>query len=229
MFKRLSVILTIVAAMLFLPVVSLAAPDKLEADAQGTVTGLIELSNFTGEEITTYEKSYILSGSGKEKVIVTVYAYDDTLGFRKVKIVPEDNEEDTAAGTADKDTAIVQDMYTGIEADSNTVTDADTNTDSNISVQADTIKEVITDADTDTGQIKDLSWQIGASGRFSQELELTEGKNTFALYAEKDTETFEIIKMDITLLQKDVLTKIKDITVDIKEELKKLVPDGQER
>ncbi len=221
MFKRLSVILTIVAAMLFLPVVSLAAPDKLEADAQGTVTGLIELSNFTGEEITTYEKSYILSGSGKEKVIVTVYAYDDTLGFRKVKIVPEDNEEDTAAGTADKDTAIVQDMYTGIEADSNT--------DSDISVQADTIKEVITDADTDTGQIKDLSWQIGASGRFSQELELTEGKNTFALYAEKDTETFEIIKMDITLLQKDVLTKIKDITVDIKEELKKLVPDGQER
>ncbi|MDK2801026.1 MAG: hypothetical protein PWP27_2436 [Clostridiales bacterium] len=62
---------------------------------------------------------------------------------------------------------------------------------------------------------KPVEWEIGASGLFAQQVDLKKGKNAFALRAELDEETYQVIKIDIKRQNKDFITKIKDLKIGI--------------
>jgi hypothetical protein len=70
----------------------------------------------------------------------------------------------------------------------------------------------------------DLSFDVGASGLFMTDIDLNDGENKIALYAEKDDEDmYQIEKISINKLDKSFKTFIENLTVDIKTELNKLI------
>lgn len=204
MLKRFFFII-IIMSVLAVPAVGIAAPDELAPDAQGNTTGLIEIANFEDEELSTFEKNYILSGSGQEDVVVTLYVYTDTSQkYQKVVIAEKDatveDNTDSESGAEGNMTVVLEDMNRQDDDDSNKADD-------NVAT-------------------RDLQWTIGPSGWFMQRVELAEGKNRLMLYAEKGEEV-EIKKIDITLLKKDLLQTIKSLSIDIKDQLeKKMMPEN---
>lgn len=146
----------IIAFILSIAVTGFAAPDEMAADDKGNATDLIILNNPAGEEIVTFEKSYILSGSGQEGIIVTLYVYSSADNKYKKIFIQED------------------------------------------------------------GKLKPVEWQIGESGQFMNEIELSDGNNKFALRAEKDENTYQVEKLNITF-KKGFLNTIKDLTIDFKD------------
>ncbi|NLY43335.1 MAG: hypothetical protein GX066_05075 [Clostridiaceae bacterium] len=71
-----------------------AAPEIMSVNDMGNATDLIILNNNTGEEITVFEKNYVISGSGQEGVTVTLYLYNSTDNvYKKLYIVTKDGEK----------------------------------------------------------------------------------------------------------------------------------------
>ncbi len=163
-----------------------AAPQEFPVNAEGTVTGLIELSNYTNGAITTYEDSFIIAGSGKNGVVVTLYLLDPLKGVYKKFIL-----NDRSGGNKDMSQWVKSSSYVVQEGDMYYVEG----------------NEYI------DGKI--IRWRIGASGLYIREIPLSEGQNNLALYAEEDIRNYEIVKFDIVKLEKGFLTRIREMTVDI--------------
>ena len=159
----------ITMVILLVPIVSFGAPEELTVDASGTTTGLIRISNI--EQDITFEQDYILRGSGKQSVQVTVYVYHE--------------EED------------VYDQFM--------------------------ILDTSTDENEEQLPTYPLQWEIGASGLIMQTIELQEGKNRFKLYAQKGDD-YEIIDIEITLLKRDLLQTIKELNIDIRQQIDRFLP-----
>jgi len=62
---------------------------------------------------------------------------------------------------------------------------------------------------------RSIEWEIGASRLFMLPVTLDTGSNKLMVRAEKDVYTYEIIKLDITLLKEGFLDRIKGLTIDI--------------
>jgi len=65
---------------------------------------------------------------------------------------------------------------------------------------------------------KSIEWEIGASGLFMQTIALVDGENKILIRAEADSNTYQIVKIDITLLKEGFLDRIKGLTIDIVKE-----------
>lgn len=68
-----------------------AAPDIMSVNDRGNATDLIILNN-SGEEITVFSKDYVISGSGQEGVVVTLYIYNSTDNVYKKVYITKDGE-----------------------------------------------------------------------------------------------------------------------------------------
>ncbi|MBC7764852.1 MAG: hypothetical protein H7Y41_00080 [Hyphomonadaceae bacterium] len=87
--KRWFIIFATVMMML-LPISVFASPDTLGLDEKGTVDSLIVCNNGTGEGETTFETNFVLSGSGKQNVVATMYIFDnETQLYKKVYITKD--------------------------------------------------------------------------------------------------------------------------------------------
>ncbi len=185
MFRRILGTMLIILILSMTSVV-FAAPEEFGADARGTVSGLIELSNSTGGEITTYEDSFIVAGSGKDGVIITLYLFDHASGMYR-KFILNSN----SGGNRDMSEWVKNSNYVVQQGDEYYV-------EGNEYVEG-----------------KIIRWRIGPSGLYIREIPLNEGENNLALYAEENVQNYEIVKFDITRLKKGFLMKIKDMSVDI--------------
>ncbi len=155
--------------ILLIPVITFGAPDQLEVDASGTVTGLINISNL--EQDITFEQDYVLRGSGKQSVQVTVYVYhEETQAYKQLMIINTEYLEQE-----------------------------------------------------EEPLIYPRQWKVGASGLIMQTIQLQEGKNRFKLYAQKDQD-YEIIDIEITLLKRDWLQAIKDLNINIQQQINRFLP-----
>ncbi len=152
MFKKL-VQLFIILAIISIVTIGFASPEEMSVDDNGNITGLIILNN--PREGNTFEKEYVLSGSGKEGIMLTVYMYNsETNNYKKVYIVDEVG-------------------------------------------------------------IKPAEWEIGASGIVMQEIQLEKGKNLISLRATLDDYNYQVIKIDVNLLSKDLLMRLKELNINL--------------
>lgn len=74
MFKKLTAVICIVAAML--STVVYAAPDVLYSTSSGNSNNIIVITNPPTDKSATFDMSYIISGYGKKGSTVTIYLYD---------------------------------------------------------------------------------------------------------------------------------------------------------
>ncbi len=214
MLKRLVSIL-ITLSILIIPLVSYAAPDVIESDAEGTAEDLIELNNEEEEKVTIHEK-YLITGTGEENIIVTLYILDP-INNQYVKATITDTlvEENLLEEQAD-------DMSEGNS--NNEEVDYEENVTDDINTEE---SEQIDDEDifTEEESVINVEVEVTAFGFMLPDIELEEGLNKLLLYAEKDEEVYQIIKIDVTLLKKEFTESAQSSSIDFGA-VEKLIDDG---
>ena len=85
MIKRIGQCMIIIA-VLSISIVAFSAPAEMDPNDNGTVTGLIYITNLPEDNVSVLEKPdniYVISGRGKEGVVITVYLYDSETNMYK--------------------------------------------------------------------------------------------------------------------------------------------------
>ncbi len=219
MMKRF-VSLIITLSILIIPMVSYAAPDILESDAEGTAEGLIELNNADEEKVTTFEK-YLITGTGEENILVTLYIYDAINNqYTKATIIDaleEENseEENLVEEQADDMSDENSDNEENDEEENDTY---DINTEESEQID---IEDIFAEEDS----VINVEVEVTAFGFMLPDIELQEGENRLLLYAEKDEEIYQIIKIDVTLLKKEFTESAESRSID-SGAVEKLIDDG---
>jgi hypothetical protein len=84
----------ILVAVLLISTAVFAAPDVMDANTQGTTTGLIYLTSPSEENVSVSENIYVLGGRGQQGAVVTLYLYDNEEEmYKKVIVVEEDGNK----------------------------------------------------------------------------------------------------------------------------------------